>query len=133
MHHVLKITTSANNTLVEDLVPLPSTNATHVRVRVANLLGSYYELSTLKLIYTGCTAACTLSDSFILHRTTDWWRLFSSYFHVRTHYVASDAHVKYSRACVIFIYFSSAINTFVPGFLPLPTHQRHVRVANQPV
>ena len=27
------------------------------RTRVANLLGSFYELSTLKLIYTGCTAA----------------------------------------------------------------------------
>ena len=31
-----------------------------VHVRVANLLGSFYELSTLKLIYTGCTAAAWL-------------------------------------------------------------------------
>ena len=57
MRHVLKTTSSANNTLAPDLLPLPSTNATYVHVRVANLLGSFYELFTLKVIYTGCTAA----------------------------------------------------------------------------
>ena len=76
IHHVLKVTSSADNTLVPDLLPLPSTIATHVHVRVANLLGSFYELSTLKLIYTGSTAVaayicCILSDSCFLHTTTD--------------------------------------------------------------
>ena len=59
-----------------------------------------------------CCICCTLSDSFILHITTDRCIWLSSYF-VRT-------------------YFSSG-NTLMPDFLPLPIHQRHVRVANQPV
>ena len=43
--------------LTPDLVPLPTANATYVHVRVANLLGSFYEFCTLKLIFTACTAA----------------------------------------------------------------------------
>ena len=65
MRRVLK-TTSANNTLVPDLLPLLSTNATYVHVRVANLLGSFHELSTLKLIYTGCTAAVDYQVCFFV-------------------------------------------------------------------
>ena len=42
-----------------------------VHVRVANLLGSFYELSTLKLIFTGCAAAMMHPDSSIVHITTD--------------------------------------------------------------
>ena len=62
------------------------------RTRV-NLPGLFYELSTLKLIYTThqvhcCILCCTLSESFILHY---WSRLFSSYSYVRTHQGASDA------------------------------------------
>ena len=61
--------------LKPDVVPLPGTNATYVHVRVANLLGSFYEFYTLKLIYTGCTAAyilrCTLSDGCFLQIPTD--------------------------------------------------------------
>ena len=72
MHHVLKIPSSANNIFVPDLFPLPSTNnVTYVHARVANLMGSFYELSTLKLMYTGCTAAyiCyTLSDGLFPSR-----------------------------------------------------------------
>ena len=47
------------------MLPLPSTNATYVHVRAANLLGSFYE-STLKLVYTGCAAAAYFEYN-ILH------------------------------------------------------------------
>ena len=58
MHHVFKMTSSENNALVPDFLPLPTTNnVTYVHARVASLLGSFYELSTLKLIYTGRTTA----------------------------------------------------------------------------
>ena len=72
----LKTTSTANNTPVPELLPLPSTNnATYVHARVTNLLGSFYELYilgvyiyTLKLIYAGCTAAyaapCRTAVSF---------------------------------------------------------------------
>ena len=55
--YVFKIISSANNTVVPALLPLPNSNATYVHVRVANLPGSFYELSTLKLIYTGSAVA----------------------------------------------------------------------------
>ena len=54
---IIKVNYSANNTRVPDILPLPTTNATYIHIRVANLLGSFYELSTSKLIYTRCTAA----------------------------------------------------------------------------
>ena len=60
-------------------------------VRVAILLGSFYELSTLKLIYTdGCTTAVDYVSSF---------------FYERTHHVSyqRDAHMNYSRACIIML------------------------------
>ena len=78
MHHVkIKITSSASNTLVPDLLPLPSTNVTYVHARVANLLGSFYELSTLTPIYTGWTAAyytapCRTAVSF----TYNYWLMY---------------------------------------------------------
>ena len=66
---IIKVNYSANNTRVPDILPLPTTNATYIHIRVANLLGSFYELSTSKLIYTGCTAAyaapCRTALSFV--------------------------------------------------------------------
>ena len=56
-----KIPSSANNTLT-------CARQRHVHVRGANLLGSFCELSTLKLIYTGCTAAVVYVSSFFCER-----------------------------------------------------------------
>ena len=133
MHHVLKISSSANNThlIVPDLLPLPSTNATyHTACRQPPGVVLWPIYVDARLHRVCCCILCgTPLDSFILHTTTDWCRLYSSYSctstyinSVRTHHVASDAHVEYSRACVIYICFSSA-NTLVPDFLPLPIHQ----------
>ena len=107
----------------------------HVHVRVANLLGSFYELSTLKLIYTGCTAAayaapCRTAVSFT--QLLIDVGLFSLYFHVRTY---ASRRERCSREILSsrrnFFYFSSA-NTLTCARLPPVTHPPTPRTCRQP-
>ena len=61
-----------------DLLPLPSTNATYTcRQPSGVVLWVVYVEADLDRV--NCCICCTLPDSFILHITTDWCRLFSSY------------------------------------------------------
>ena len=138
MHHVLKITSSAKNTLVHDLLPLPSTNdVTYVHARTCHqppgvVLCVIYVEADLHRVYCCCIyAAPRRTAVFFTQLLIDVIDFFFE--RTGTHHVASDAHVQYSPACVILIYFSSA-NTLllVPDFLPLPIHQRLVRTCRQP-
>ena len=54
---------------------------------------------------------------------------------LRTHHVTSDVHVKYSRACIMFLKITCSVNNTLPcaRLAPATLHQRHVRVANQTV
>ena len=64
-----------------DLLPLPSTNATYTcRQPSGVVLWVVYVEADLDRV--NCCICCTLPDSFILHITTDWCRLFSSYLYV---------------------------------------------------
>ena len=140
MHHVLNMTYSGNNTLTCARLAPAAQYQRHAHMLptpwgrfMSYPRWSWFTPGVLLHIYIIC---CTLSDSFIFHivTTTDWCRLPGISFVLLRTYASRYERCSREKLSSMrnFIYFSSA-NTHVPDFLPLPIHQRHVRVANQPV